>query len=366
MKRSCSWLIGVALCGWPLALSAQLPSAVRFSTYPNTPPRIVLFIADGAGTSYWTAAHFAADALTVHRFPVIGLVDVRSSSADITDSAASATAYAAGVATYSGAVGVDPDTVPVPTVLEAAAERGMGTGLVATSSITDATPASFAAHVPHREMQYEIARQIVAQNVTVVLGGGHRYFDPAVRRDSLNLLGAIREGHTHVGSGTEFLKLGLDTITALYGLFAPGDMPAAATRAPTLAEMTEAALSILGRDPDGFFLMVEASQPDWRGHDNEPLESIVAEMLDLDRAIAVALEYRERYPETLIVVTADHETGGLALQYDSTASIAAAYTSGGHTATMVPLFAIGPGAERFGGISTNDRIGRLLIEAVEQ
>jgi len=366
MRRWRSWLIGATLCcGWPVTLSAQWPHVVRYPAYPNTPPRIVLFIADGAGTSYWAATHFVADVLSVHQFPVVGLVDVRSSSHDITDSAASATSYAAGVATYNGAIGVDPDTLSVPTVLEMAAERGMGTGLVATSSITHATPAAFAAHVPRRAMQYEIARQMVDHNVTVVLGGGRRYFDPAVRRDSLDLLAAICEGHTYVGSHAEFSSLAIDTVTALYGLFTPEHMPAAATRAPTLPEMTEAALSILGRDPDGFFLMVEASQPDWRAHDNEPIERIVAEMLDLDRAIAVALEYRARHPETLIVVTADHETGGLALQRDSTGSIAASYTTGSHTAAMVPLFAIGPGARRFGGITTNDRVGRLLIEAVQ-
>jgi alkaline phosphatase len=89
-------------------------------------------------------------------------------------------------------------------------------------------------------------------------------------------------------------------------------------------------------------------------------------MLDLDRAVASALRFRERFPETLVVITADHETGGLALQHDESGSISAAYTSGGHTATMVPLFAIGPGAERFGGIATNDHVGRLLIELVRR
>jgi alkaline phosphatase len=323
-----------------------------------------LFIADGAGTSHWAATHFAADALAIRQFPVVGLVDVRSSSNDITDSAASATGYAAGVVTYNGAIGVDSDTVPVHTVLELAAERGMSTGLVATSSITHATPAAFAAHVPSRGMQYEIARQIVDHNVTVVLGGGRRYFDPAIRRDSLDLLGAVCAGRTCVSSQAELSNLALDTVTALYGLFTPDHMPAAATRVPTLREMTEAALSILGRGPDGFFLMVEASQPDWRAHDNDPLEAVVAEMLDCDRAIEVALRYREQHPETLIIVTADHETGGLALERDSTGSIAADYTTGGHTASMVPLFAIGPGAEKFGGITTNARIGQLLMEAV--
>jgi alkaline phosphatase len=326
----------------------------------------VVFIADGAGTGYWTAAHFAADALAVHRFPVVGLVDVRSASSDITDSAASATSYACGVVTYNGAIGVDPDSVAVSTVLEMAAARGMATGLVATSSITHATPAAFAAHVPSRAMQQEIARQMVERRPTVVLGGGRKYFDPAARRDSLDLLRTIRDHYTYVQDAGELGALRTDTVSALFGLFAHEHMPSAADRTPTLQQMTEAALSIMGPDPDGFFLMVEASQPDWRGHDNAPLEAVTAEMLDLDRAVASALRFRERFPETLVVITADHETGGLALQHDESGSISAAYTSGGHTATMVPLFAIGPGAERFGGIATNDQVGRLLIELVRR
>jgi alkaline phosphatase len=169
-----------------------------------------------------------------------------------------------------------------------------------------------------------------------------------------------------VESASGFRALQLDTVPALVGLFAYNHMPASPTRQPTLAEMTEAALTVLDRNPYGFFLMVEGSQPDWRSHDNAPLDAVVAEMLDLDYAVAAALKYREEHPETLIVVTADHETGGLALQFDSTSSLAAAYTTGGHTAAMVPLFAIGPGAERFGGMTTNDRVGRLLFERVRQ
>jgi alkaline phosphatase len=153
-------------------------------------------------------------------------------------------------------------------------------------------------------------------------------------------------------------------VTALVGLLADDGMPAAAERAPTLAEMTATALAILDRDPDGFFLMVEGSQPDWREHDNRTLAAVVAEVLDLDRAIAVALDYCARHPETLVVVTADHETGGLAVVADSTGAFAAAYAGGGHTAALVPLFARGPGAERFGGLRSIDAVGRLLLDYV--
>lgn len=349
----------------PFLLIPLLALGVRAEAVAqHTPPRVILFIGDGVGTAYWTAALFAADDLAVRQFPVVGLVDVRSSRDKVTDSAASATSFAAGVVTYNGAIGVDADSVPVATVLEVAAQRGMATGLVVTSRITHATPAAFAAHVPSRGMEWEIARQIAEHGVTVILGGGLAMFHPAARPDSRDLLGPIKRDYTYVETPEELAALDPDTVTSLFGLFTPSHMPAAPERTPTLPQMTAAAVAVLDHDPDGFFLMVEASQPDWRGHGNEPLPAVTAEMLDFDAAIAVALEYRAKHPETLIVVAADHETGGLALQYDSTRTLIGAYTSGSHTATMVPLFAVGPGAERFGGISTNAQVGGLLLETV--
>jgi alkaline phosphatase len=345
----------------------------------ESPTRVILFIGDGAGTAHWTGAAFAADDLAVKQFPVMGLVDTRASNSKITDSAAAATAYSAGVRTYNGAIGVDPDTNLVTTVLEIARERGMATGLVATSSITHATPAAFVAHVPRRSMEWEIARQIVAADVNVILGGGRRFFDPARRPDWLDLLSDITANYAYVETEAELRATDTSEATKLFGLFAVEAMPPAPSRSPTLPSMTEAALEVLDNDPDGFFLMVEGSQPDWRAHDNDSLEAVVAEMLDLDRAIGVALEYRRLHPETLIVVTADHETGGLAVQMagqsDMTthaphvgdaSDLVARYTTGSHTAEMVPLFATGPGAERFGGINDNAEIGALLMEAVRR
>lgn len=342
--------------------TATAPSGVA----PAAPTRVILFIGDGVGTAYWSAAKFAADELAIERFPVAGLVDTRSSSHRVTDSAAGATVYATGVRTYNGAIGVGPDTLPRKTVLQLAVEKGMSTGLVATSTITHATPASFAAHVPHRNMEGEIARQMSAQGVDVLLGGGRKFFDGS-GDDSSNLLPELRERYVYVESASELRSLRMDTVSALLGLFAEGGMAKAIEgRAPELDEMTRVALEIVGRNPNGFFLMVEASQPDWRGHANEPLEEVVAEMLEFDRAIRVALEYQERHPETLIVITADHETGGLALQQTREGGLAAGYTTTWHTGSMVPLFAKGPGAERFGGVKDNYRIGELLMETVRQ
>ena len=162
------------------------------------PNRVILIIADGAGASYWTAAAYAADNLAVKRFPVMGLIDTRASDNKITDSAAAATAFSAGVRTYNGGIGVDPDSNSVTTVLEVAQSRGMATGLVATSSVTHATPAAFASHVPDRNMEWEIARQLAGADVDVILGGGRRFFDPNSRPDSLDLLSHIAARYSYV------------------------------------------------------------------------------------------------------------------------------------------------------------------------
>ncbi|MFS8638350.1 MAG: alkaline phosphatase [Gemmatimonadota bacterium] len=340
------------------------PREVAAPTPAAQPTRLILFIGDGVGVSYWTAARFASDRLAVEAFPVIGLVDTRSASHKVTDSAAGATVYATGVRTYNGAIGMGPDTLPRRTVLEVAEERGLSTGLVATSTVTHATPGSFAAHVQHRRMEPEIARQMARQSIEVILGGGRQFFDGSANGAS-NLLPELKRRYAYIESAEQLRSLRTDTIEALLGLFAPEGMDRAIDgRTPTLAEMTRVALEILDRNPAGFFLMVEASQPDWRGHANEPLETVVAEMLDYDRAIAVALEYQERHPETLIVIVADHETGGLAIEGGPDGELVARYTTDYHTAQMIPLFAKGPGAEHFGGLIRNDRVGQLLFEVI--
>src|SRR5688572_23490877 len=140
--------------------------------------KVILFIGDGVGTSYWTAARFASENLSVQQFKTMGLVDTRSASNAITESAAGATAYSIGVRTFNGAVGVGPDSQPRETVLEAAKKMGWATGIVATSSVTDATPAAFVAHVPNRMQQFDIAKHMTALAPDVILGGGARWFTP--------------------------------------------------------------------------------------------------------------------------------------------------------------------------------------------
>ena len=365
--------------GWPSHVPAPQPMRIILqcalmvltASAASAQRRIILFIGDGVGVSHWTAARFAADNLAVNRFKVVGLVDTRASNSKVTDSAAGATAYSAGIRTFNGAIGVGPDSQPVETVLEVAKARGWGTGLVATSSVTHATPASFAAHVRSRASEFDIAQQMTALGPDVVLGGGTRWFTPATRPDRVDLLGQLRRTHTVVTDAFMFEGVNPAATSRLVGLFGDNQMPAAPQRTPTLPAMTRKAIDILSRDPDGFFLMVEGSQPDWRSHDNDTIESVVAEMLDFDAAIGVALEYQRRVPDVLILVVADHETGGLAIELarDSTTRaerVVADYTTTGHTGQMIPLFASGPGAERFAGIIDNARVGQLLLEVARR
>lgn len=331
------------------------------STEPR-PGSVILLLADGAGVGHWTLANEAADELAIYRMPVSGLIETAGSDHQVTASAASATAIATGVRSFVGAVGVGPDSLPRETVLEVAHALGWSTGLVTTASIADATPAAFASHFPSREQYVEILQQMTDLPVTVLLGGGMRVLE----REGVDLRSELEDHYTIVRDSAELARVISDTTTTLFGLFAPGEMSPAAERSPTLPEMTRAALAVLQRDPDGFFLMVENEGSDTYAHQNLARDVIVNEMLTFDAAVEVALEYHSRHPETLIVVTADHETGGMHLTGNETRDIVLGYATTGHTAALVPIFAIGPGAEHFGGLRRNDEVGQALLDLVRR
>lgn len=347
------------------SVSAVVPlSAAAAHPQQPDPPRVILLIADGTGIAHWTVGMLEGGQAVLRDFPVVGLVDTRNVDGRITDSGASATAYAAGLLTYNQSIGMGPDTLPVASILELAAERGLATGLVATSSIVHATPASFAAHVADRYEYEAIAAQMANSGLDVVLGGGRKFFDPSARDDGRDYLTSIGQGRQWVTSAEDLVAETDRGTLRLVGLFAETAMESADRgRSPTLAQMTQAALAALDRDPDGFVLMVEASQIDWLGHDNEPWERMAAEVLDCSETIRAVLEYVSDRAGALLVVTADHETGGLAV-IDDDGAWAVSYAAGGHTAELVPLFASGAGSERFGGVHRIDEIGRILADIV--
>ena len=323
-----------------------------------------MLIADGAGPAHWTLALNANPDLAVQRMSSVGLVDTRGADHTVSGSAPTATAYATGVRSRMGYVGVDADGRPVRTVLEEAMRRGKSTGLITTTAIVDATPASFAAHNTSRAASGDIARQMGTAGVTVLMGGGRFAFGPSVQPDGRDLLADLRGEYTYVESVEALRRVDADTVSALLGLFAEGDMGIVEERGDALAVMTSKALDILGRDPDGFFLMIENEESDTQAHRNASEDVLTQEMLDFDAAVDQVLEFQARNPGTLVVVTSDHETGGVALLYDGDREIVMHYPSTAHTGVLVPLFASGPGAERFSGILRNDRVGQILKELV--
>lgn len=321
------------------------------------PKNIILMIADGTGLSQISAVQYYKEGpINYERFQHIGLIKTSSAIELITDSAAGATAFASGIKTYNGAIGVDTDSIPVPTILEELEARNYDTGVIATSTITHATPASFYAHVDYRRKEELIAEHLVNSKVDFFAGGGRKFFN--AREDGKDYLTVLRT------KGFEIETTTIDpnaTINAQlkYGfLLADEGMPKMIeNRGNFLPDATSLGIKRLSRNKNGFFLMVEGSQVDWAGHSNEA-DYLIQEIIDFDNALGVVLDYAEKDGNTLVIVTADHETGGFTLAADGKNynSIKPSFSTGGHSATMVPVFAYGPGAENFMGTYENTEI----------
>lgn len=343
-------------------------------TAPDKPTNIILLIGDGMGLSAVSASFYYGEGLSnFYRFKHIGMVKTSSATDKVTDSAASGTAMATGIKTYNKAIGVDTLKMPVTNIIEVVSQYGWSTGVVVTSSITNATPASFYAHVENRYTGEEvIAAQLLDSEIDFFAGAGIRFFNQ--REDGQNLFGSAAE-KGFVMDTTGLLRAGSMQADHKYGfLLSRESMPSMLEgRGDFLSEATSLALEQLSKDRDGFFLMVEGSQIDWAGHANNT-EYLVSEMLDFEKTIVAALDFAKKDGNTLVVVTADHETGGLALASftDETtgasdySKIGPAFATGGHSATMIPVFAYGPGAEAFKGIYQNTELFHKMIAAARQ
>ncbi len=326
------------------------------------PRNVILMIGDGMGVSHVFAGLTAnGGRLFLENFKHIGFVKTNSASDYITDSAAAATAFATGEKTKNGALSVDTEERPLKTLLEEAEEKGLSTGLVSTSAITHATPAAFVAHQGRRSTYEAIAADFLKSDLDVFIGGGYKHF--ADRQDGRNLVNELRN------KGYQVLQ-DMDEIAAirsgkLAGLTALEHNERAAKRGDMLEVATRTALQILSANKKGFFAMVEGSQIDWAGHQNS-IVYLVEEMLDFDRTVGEVLRFAADDGKTLVIVTADHETGGVSISGGdlSTGMVKAGYTTTGHTAVMVPLFAYGPGAEQFTGIMDNTDLHRRIRKAL--
>jgi alkaline phosphatase len=330
----------------------------------DKPKNIILLIGDGMGVSHVFSGLTANKGhLFLENFKHIGFSLTQSADKYITDSAAGGTALSTGVRTLNGAVGVDAKLKPVPTILEEAEEKGLATGLVSTATITHATPATFIAHQAQRSMYEEIALDFLKTDIDVFIGGGRAHFTQ--RKDGRNLVDELKtKGYQYEEgvAGIKRVKKG-----KLAGLINEGPVGRLAERGDMLPASTKTAINILDNNEKGFFLMVEGAQIDWGGHAQSTIY-IVEDMLDFDKTIGEALKFAAKDGETLVIVTADHETGGMAITGGimKDGIVKAGYPTKGHTAVMVPIFSYGPGAQEFTGIMKNTdihaKMKKLLLE----
>jgi len=326
-KSKLSFLVA----GLVFLLLATFSMASAEVLLPEEPVQnIILLIGDGMGPSqvqlarYYSLYQLNQD-LNMLRMAEIGatsLVATRSLDYLVTDSAAAGTALATGYKTNNGMISQTPDGSPLLTILEKAQALGKSTGLVSTTRLTHATPAVFASHIYDRDLENEIAVQMVESGTNVMLAGGRRHFIPQTasgskREDDRNLLSEAENlGFVVVQNAEELRSIDPQAIDNLLGLFTGSHMSYEIDRnpaeEPSVAEMTQKALDILSQNPEGFFLMVEGGRIDHACHANDAAATI-HDTLAFDEAVGVALDFWQNHPNTLIIVTADHETGGLCI-----------------------------------------------------
>jgi alkaline phosphatase len=323
---------------------------------------IIFMIGDGMGIPDVYAAMTVSDKpLNIERCNIIGLQKTFSSDNYITDSAAAGTALATGNKTKNGTIGMDSQGNRVKSILEIAEEHGRSTGLVSTSSVTHATPASFIAHQSSRGSYEDIAKDFLRTGIDVFIGGGFDHF--ARRGDKLNLIDSLKFRGYEVDTSMSMVLR--STSGKLAGLTAPVHNPYRLKgRGDMLPATSAKAIEILNKNKKGFFLMIEGSQIDWAGHANAA-DTLVDETLDFDKAIGVALDFAEIDGHTLVVITADHETGGVTIIDGDRAThkVKLSFSTKDHTAVMVPVYAFGPGADKFTGIYDNTEIFKKILSS---
>lgn len=372
---------------------------------------VILFVGDGMGTAQRNAIRLATVGekgnLAMDSMPYSGLIHT-SSTVPVTDSAASATAYASGIKTYNGAIGMDADKKSVQTIMEYAKSAGKSTGVVTTSQITDATGAAFGAHVEDRSKQSDIALQLLTKSkVDVLLGGGEDFWYPAGNPGKFadepaedpsekskgtqgNLVDKAKQlGYSYVTNKTDMQKA---KNGKLLGLFANEEMFQQKPEGEgdiynpvvSLPEMTKKAIDTLAANKNGFFLMVEEEGTDEFAHQNNAKMTIKAGQ-ELDKSVQVAKDFAKKNPDTLVLVLADHETGGFSIEAvdaedesgdgiskedgpfaiaNSKQNFVVDWTTSGHTAVDIPITAMGKNAQLFTGIYENTEVFTKVAQAL--
>ena len=332
----------------------ELERSVAESAEQAVPTNVILIVGDGMGVAQVYSSVVAAqdNNSAFLRFPYTGFSRTYSRNKYRTDSAAGGTALTTGHKVDNYHVNWGPDSVRYNTIFDDAKAQGMSTGFVVTSSVLDATPAASYGHVPYRKMFDTLSLQMAQCQHSVMIGGGRKYFQKENRKDGLAPLDTLaKRGYTVVNT--------LDSMTRFTGerlvaLLYEGDPLTAPARGNILTQSAKKAIAMLCRNPKGFALMIEGSQIDWACHNNDTAY-LRAELADFEEMLHAVLDFAQADGNTLVVVTADHETGGVTLPSGDIAKgqNEVRFLWGDHTGCMVPVFALGPGSQYFSGIQEN-------------
>ena len=320
------------------------------------PKNIILAIGDGAGLNHITASRLAIGGpnhkLYIDQLPFVGTSSTHAYENLITDSAAAATAWSTGNKTKNRYLAVDQNNKELTNIFEMLDNKGYLKGIVATSSITHATPAAFYAHIDSRYKEKEIAAQLLNSSVDLALGGGQEFFN----------LEEVEKNH-YLLTQKASLEKNYDGLKNIVGLFDEDGMERGPDM-PTQREMTNFALNYLDDKCNGFFLMTEGSQIDWAGHSND-VEYMIREFKDFDLTIKDLINFVSADKNTLLIITADHETGGLQLMKQKDDSFIVQWGTGSHTGVPVGVYAYGPGSQNFNGMMDNTDIFYKILEVLD-
>ncbi len=366
MKRTISLImvLVVALIATPIDANAR-----KKRSTPKV-KNVIMLIGDGMGVAHISALMLEEryQPINMDRAEAATLVKTYSANNRVTDSAAAGTALATGYKTGNHYIGVTIEGDTLTSILTRAERRGMQTAEVVTCYLTHATPAAFYAHTEDRSRYEDIAVQFLTSGIDVAFAGGRKDF--AARKDGRNLIPELEAaGYKVVNEMSEVENIREGRVV---GLFANGHLPLAVkNRGDYLPQATAKALEILtancAKERCGFFMMVEGSQIDFAGH-NTDAKQIYTEMKDFDKAVGVAFDYADKHKGTLVVVCADHETGGLSLPSSNTdftlseSGVEYRYGTTSHSATMIPALFYGACAKEFAGIMDNTELSRRIAE----
>ena len=365
------------------------------------PKNVIYLIGDGMGFGAVSSLLLSENGETGFEMaPVIGLNETCSANNYVTDSPAGGTALATGTRTCNGFLGVGPDSVQLESILKKAQKMGKKTGIVVNTTLTEATPGAFYAGVTSRKESYKIAEQFTESGVDVAIGAGLSAFinrpdsvdmtavliekgydvyldwKSVLDTESEKFVGILDMGDVHrrnkSRNTTASAAEGAEVCLAAKLAASEGKVDTTRFSEPTeyLHKACNKALSVLEKDaPNGFFLMIESAIIDGYGHNNDS-EGMIEEMKEFDQTLKTLIAYVNKHPNTLLVVTADHETGGTGVTYKSHAinqpeGLHLNFSTKGHTGTVVPIFAYGAGAAMFSGIFQNRELPEMIEELIK-